>query len=175
MATDPDEAAASFFDSAVERFGGWVQYGDTKAGAVLVVLGLGLADLVDAAPDLIHAHRLASSWGDVATGTFVSALAAAALAAVFLGAGVFPHAPAHDPSNDSLLYFRDVAFRTAGEYEREVVNMTLAELNHHRAVEAHGLAIIAGKKANRTRWAFLFAGLFLFFWPLARVALGLAT
>lgn len=84
-----DDDAASYFDSLVDRFGGWVQYGDTKAGAVLVVFGLGLADLLGVAHDLINAHRLQSDWGWVATGAFWGTLAAAALAVAFLGAAVF--------------------------------------------------------------------------------------
>ena len=172
-----DDDAASYFDSLVDRFGGWVQYGDTKAGAVLVVFGLGLADLLGVAHDLINAHRLQSDWGWVATGAFWGTLAAAALAVAFLGAAVFPNAPRHspDPTKDSLLYYRDVVSRgTAQEFEREVLGLTLAQLNSHRAVEAFGLARIAAKKASCTRCAYVFAGLFLVLWPTARVALALA-
>jgi hypothetical protein len=87
---------------------------------------------------------------------------------------IFPFAPAHQPSSDSLLYYRDVASRAdATAYEDEVVAMTPAGLNHHRAVEAYGLAKIAEMKAHRTRLALTFAGAFVFLWPAARVALAL--
>lgn len=164
------EDAASYFDGVIERFGGWVQYGDTKAGAVLVVLGLGLSDLVGAAPELINTH----GWGTFATVAFAGALAAAALAVFFLGRGVFPFAPHHRDADDSLFYYRDVAWRKdANEYEHEVIGMKLDDLNRHRAVEAYGLAKIAEEKAKRTGWALVFAGLFVFLWPAARVALAL--
>jgi len=164
------EDAATYFESVVDRFGGWVQYGDTKAGAVLVLLGLGLSDLVGAAHDLVNTR----GWGLIATAAFAGALGAAAFAVFFLARCVFPFAPAHQPLNESLLYYRDVAARPdATAYEREVVGMTLEELNHHRAVEAYGLAKIAEMKAHRNVLALTFAGMFVFLWPAARVALAL--
>ena len=114
---DPNEAAA-FLDKAVDSFGGWVQYGDTKAGAVLVVLGLGLSNLVDNAHDLIDASGEAL----FATGLFAASLASAFLAVCFLAGVTFPFAP--DPrrwrkqketgEETSLLYVRKVATLGSG-------------------------------------------------------------
>jgi len=162
-------------DSAVDRFGGWVQYGDTKAGAVLVVLGLGLTDLLDNARTLIRAHQLPSGWGTLATVCFAIAIAAAATAVITLGATVFPRAPRSKPANWTLLYYRDVAARGAATYASDVTTATLATLNDHRAREAYGLAKIAQTKAVITRYAYLSAGLFLLSWPAARIAFTLAT
>jgi len=137
-----------------------------------------LADLVDVAHDLVNGHSLSSWWGWVATGAFWATLAAAALAVSFLAqpSSRTPHAIIPIPATDSLFYYRDVVSRgTAAAYENEVVALTPQQLNCNRAVEAFGLARIAEKKANRTRWAFIFAGLFLLLWPTARVALALAS
>src|SRR5258708_4517580 len=56
-------ALADFYKDAADRFGEWVKYGDTNAGAVFVLLGLGLSNLRDTADALIAARRDPSDSG----------------------------------------------------------------------------------------------------------------
>ena len=178
---------------------GWVQYGDTKVGFVLVVLGLGLANLADASGSLIDSDT-SSRWGLVARGSYWLALTSAALAVFYLGATVLPYAPRPDGDGkqrlpwpragslwfrfgqgdkvnykESPYYFRDVASRESADVFHKVVSTLSSErLIRDEAFEVYGLAKIAEMKVACTKWALLYSACFLLLWLIAKAALALS-
>jgi len=116
--------AKEFFGDSAQRSADWVRYGDTKAGVVVVALGVGLVNLLDNAEGLIDAHKQAHpSWvGWVATVCFYLALVAAGVGVLWMAKALFPALGAPD----SLYYFRTVAEGPEAE---------LKELNAERGRE----------------------------------------
>jgi hypothetical protein len=156
----------------VERFASWVQFGDAKAGAVLLLLGLGLTDLLGKAGRLEHAHRLKSDWGDVATGSFILALALAAVVVLKGSRALFPRLKATTPS---IFYFGSASEYASGPaYKADVVSLSRDAQTTHLAEQAWELARIAHQKFHRTRHAYWFAVAFLAAWSAARIAEALA-
>src|SRR5258707_939313 len=84
--------AKEFFGDSAQRSADWVRYGDTKAGVVVIALGVGLVNLLDNAEGLIDAHKQAHpSWvGWVATVCFYLALAAAGVGVLWMAKALFP-------------------------------------------------------------------------------------
>ena len=117
------QAEAEYFQDAIDRFGAWLQFGDAKLGAVLVLLGFGLSDLLTSSNTLIHAHSSACGWGTVATIAYWAAIVAAAIAVVFYGWTIYPALRAENPS---VYFFGYVAkqFTTAEDYQKHIHALT---------------------------------------------------
>jgi hypothetical protein len=105
-----------FYEKSVDRFTSWVQYEDAKAGAVLVLLGLGLTDVLGNAGRLINAYHAPpphdSSWGWVASIAFWAAIVTAGCAVGAIAIAVWPYTGRRrrcHPFGSSLFYFNAVA------------------------------------------------------------------
>jgi hypothetical protein len=172
---DPQDSERSVeaLERTVDRFGGWVQFADAKAGAVLVLLGLGLADLLDHAGRLAHAHVLRSDWGDAATALFWIALALAAVVVAEASRALFPRVKA---KTHSVYFFGSVANYPSGSaFATAVTDLPPAAVAEQMAEQAWELARIATRKFERLRMAYWFALAFLAAWALARCAMALAV
>jgi hypothetical protein len=173
-----------FYEKSVDRFSSWVQFEDAKAGAVLVLLGLGLTDILGNADALIHAHEK-SSLGGIASFAFWLAIAAAAAAVGVVAYAVFPFTRSSQGS--SIFYFKDVATNFPYKAKREAekreqlaayvnevsVARSEEELEWDMADQALTLAGIAAKKVRFVFWGFWSVAVFLIAWGVARIALGL--
>ena len=117
-----------FFEKSVDRFSSWVQFEDAKAGAVLVLLGLGLTDVLGNADALIHAHEKSSS-GVIASFAFWLSIVAAAAAVGVVAYAVFPFT--RSSHGRSIFYFKDVAanFPYIGRGEAEKGGKLVAYVN----------------------------------------------
>jgi predicted permease len=159
-------------EKVVDRFAEWVRFGDAKAGGVLVILGLGLADLLDHAARLTAAHDLHSKWGDLATVLFWTALILAGIAVVTVSRALFPRVKA---TTDSEFFFGTVAnYGSGGAYRDAVARLTPEQIEGQLAEQAWELARIADRKYRHTREAYFIALLFLLAWAIARSTLSIA-
>jgi hypothetical protein len=159
-------------ERTIERFTGWVQFGDAKAAGVLVLLGLALTDLLGHAGSLAHAHRAASVWGDVAMISLCAALALAVLVVFQTSRALFPRVR---PSRDSVFFFGSVAKLDDGKtYARDFAGLTRQRIIDDLAEQAWELATIASRKFDRVRHAYWLVLAFLAAWATARVALAVA-
>jgi hypothetical protein len=171
--TEPADAAIEALERSVDRFGGWVQFGDAKAGGVLVLLGLGLADLVDHAARLLHAHKLRSEWGVVASALFWIALALAVIVVVEASRALFPRVKA---KTHSVFFFGSVAeYESGAAYAAVATGLSPAQVAEQMAEQAWELSRIASQKFSRVRSAYGFVLAFLVAWALSRLVLTLAV
>src|SRR5690554_5432834 len=112
----PTEAHIKFAVDSLDRFSDWARFADAKAGAVIVVLGLALSDLLQRAGPLSAAGLSGSRWGVVATVGFWVACVLATATTISVIAALFPKAT---PGEESLAYFGDVARApTATDFRR---------------------------------------------------------
>jgi hypothetical protein len=168
----PSETQIEALERTVERFAGWVQFGDAKAGGVLVLLGIGLADLLTHADPLLHAHRLHSKWGDVATITFIAALALAVVVVIKVSRALFPRVKA---TTHSAFFFGSASnYPTGAAYTAAFLALTANEVAEQLGEQAWELARIANGKFAHTRHAYWLVVAFLSAWAVARSTLGLA-
>lgn len=169
----PTEGHVKFVTEALDRFSDWVRFADAKAGAVIVVLGLALSDLLKRAGAFAEAGHGASNWGEVATITFWIAGALAVATTVAVIATLFPKAT---PGEESLAYFGDVATaESAAAYRQTLHALSANQLGDHIAAQAWDLSRIAKAKFVRIRYAYAFALGFLVAWAVARLALAWST
>ena len=169
-------AAKEYYDQSLDRFAGWIQHQDSKAGLALVVLGIALSDLLDHANELADAHRLASTWGLLATVAFWVALGAGAATVLFAWLTVFPRLTPRKESPESVYFFGRVAqYESPDKYVAAVSDLDDEKLRKHLAYQVWELADHANRKAEWVRWAYVAVGLFLVCWGVARVALSLAA
>jgi Family of unknown function (DUF5706) len=173
-----------FYEKSVDRFSSWVQFEDAKAGAVLVLPGLGLTDILGNADALIHAHEK-SSLDVIASFAFWLSIAAAAAAVGVVAYAVFPFTRSSHGS--SIFYFEDVAtnFPYIGKSDAEKGEQLAAYVNEvsvargeealerDMADQALTLAGIAAKKVRYVSLGFWSVAVFLIAWGVARIALGL--
>jgi hypothetical protein len=168
----PTQGQIEALERTVERFAGWVQFGDAKAGGVLVLLGIGLADLLTHADPLVHAHRLRSTWGDVATAAFIASLALAVLVVIEISRALFPRVKA---TTHSAFFFGSAsAYPTGSAYTAAFLGLTAEDVAAQLGEQAWELARIAGRKFERTRHAYWLVLGFLVAWAVARSALAVA-
>lgn len=168
----PTQSQIEALERTVERFAGWVQFGDAKAAGVLVLLGIALADLLTHADPLVHAHRLRSSWGDVATVMFIAALALAVLVVIEVSRALFPRVKA---TTHSAFFFGSVStYPTGSAYTASFLDLTAQDIADQLGEQAWELARIASRKFERTRRAYWLVLAFLTAWAMARSAMGLA-
>jgi hypothetical protein len=169
----PTEAHIRFATEALARFSDWIRFADAKAGAVILVLGLALSDLLNRAGTFSAAGHSASKWGEVATIAFWigGGLAVATTASVI--ATLFPKTT---PGEESLAYFGDVAkAESAGEYRRILHALSEDQLADHVAAQAWDLSRLAKAKFVRIRYAYAFAFCFLVVWAVGRLTLAWST
>lgn len=172
---DEGRPHGKFFEKALTAAGEWTRFTDPKLLGVLVLLGLGVANLISRAGKLWSAHEDASCWGWIATGSFVTAAILAVLVVVFVSLGLFPQTEKRAGSRKSLLFFGDIAsFKTPEAYEKEVRSKTEQELESEVAHQAWEVARVAVRKYRWAKLAFYFVVAFLGAWVLARVALSIA-
>lgn len=169
----PSEAHVKFATEALDRFSDWIRFADAKAGAVVVVLGLALSDLVKRAGAFADAGHGASKWGEVATVAFWVAGGLAVATTLLVIMTLFPKAT---PGEESLAYFGDVAKADSAAAYRETLHaLSENQLADHIAAQAWDLSRIAKTKFVRIRYAYGFALGCLVVWALARVALAWST
>lgn len=165
----PTDAHVKFATAALDRFSDWIRFADAKAGAVIVVLGLALSDLLKRAGAFADAGHAESAWGEVATVAFWVAGALAVATTVLVILTLFPKAT---PGEESLAYFGDVAKAgTAAAYRQTLHALTEHQLADHIAAQAWDLSRIAKAKFVRLRYAYALALGFLVAWAVARLAM----
>jgi hypothetical protein len=168
----PTQGQIEVLERTVERFAGWVQFGDAKAAGVLLLLGIGLADLLTHADPLLHAHRLRSDWGDVATFTFLAALALAVLVVIEVSRALFPRVKA---TTHSAFFFGSAStYPTGSAYTASFLGLRAKDIAEQLGEQAWELARIATRKFERTRHAYWLALAFLTAWAVARSAMAMA-
>jgi Pycsar effector protein len=168
----PTQGQIEALERTVERFAGWVQFGDAKAAGVLVLLGIALADLLTHADPLVHGHRLRSNWGDVATVAFIAALAVAALVVIEVSRALFPRVKA---TTHSAFFFGSAStYPTGSAYTESFLDLTAKDVADQLGEQAWELARIASRKFERTRHAYWLVLAFLSAWAVARSALAMA-
>lgn len=155
-----------------------MKYADTKASAVLVLLGVGLLDLVTTSGRFVDAATRGVS-GAVAIAFFSIGLALAMLtlaAAVTVLTPNFSLKPRRPSSSvDSLYYFEVVARKSPEAYQSEVAALDEEGLTRELGLEAWDLARVAERKFRRNTITFAFMGLFALAWVVARLCLSIAT
>jgi hypothetical protein len=172
-APEPPEASIARLERTVDRFSEWARFGDAKAAGVIVLLGLGLADLLDHAARLVHAHRLPSRAGDIATVALVAALILAVLVVIQVSRALFPRVRA---TTNSAFFFGSVAEYGSGtEYLTAFLGLTRAQAAEQLSEQVWEIARIASHKFGRTRSAYWFVLAFLAVWAIARTALAIAS
>ena len=165
----PGDAHVKFATEALDRFSDWVRFADAKAGAVMVVLGLGLADVVKRAAAFSRAGHAPSLWGEVATVAFWVSCGLAVATTTAVVKTLFPRV---SPGEESLAYFGDVAKADSPAAYRHLLHtLSEDELADHIAAQAWDLSRIARDKFVRIRVAYAFAFGFLVAWVVARLAL----
>jgi hypothetical protein len=163
---------SDLYEKSLDRFGGWVQFEDAKGSLVLVLLGLGLVDLLGVASRAIHAHKLKSGWGDIASGAFWVAIAGAAIAVALVILAIKPRAKA---SRGSIFFFGTVdTYDSAESYQREVQRLTQEERTAEMASQTWQLAKVTAMKVRLLGWSYWAVTLFLAAWAISRLTLGLA-
>jgi hypothetical protein len=162
-----------FLFRSVERFADWLKFADAKAAAVIVIFGLGWADLLSRAGRLARAHsEFGGVYGWGATGSFWAACLLAVVTVVLLAQTLFPRLKS---SEHSLFYFGTVATEyTADDYAKAVDALSEAELAKQLSSQAWQVARIAHLKLARLKTAFYATLMFLGAWALARAFLSLA-
>jgi Family of unknown function (DUF5706) len=176
-ASPDDESRAgvpiALVERTLDRVADWTRFGDAKAGGVLVLLALGLADLLSNASRLSVAHRLSDRWGDAATGLFWLALVLAVLVVIQVSRALFPKV---EPSKKSVFFFGSVAKYEGGDpYAAELKSMSDSETLDHLASQVWELSRIATRKFKRARIAYWLVLAFLGAWAVARLSLALAA
>jgi hypothetical protein len=164
--TDRSEIHRQFLTEALTRFQGWIQFADAKAGAVLVILGLGIASLVGKAGPLSAAYTLPYQWGDLATLLFWASCAAAATTVACVSIALFPRV---EPGEPSLAYFGHVSHMTAKKFEAEVSKRGQEELNHQLALQVWELARVAKTKFKWLKISYSLVVIFLVLYFTARL------
>ena len=163
---------ADFLYRSIERVSDWIKYQDSKAGAVLVILAIGAADLIAQADRLVDAHET-SKLGVAASTMFWVAVTAAVVTVAFVALTLFPRV--EPKSGPSLFYFGSVAgYRTAEDFHKEVQEMSDDSLARHLATQAWELARLAAAKVAFVRIATGAALCFLGAWATARFLLAVA-
>jgi hypothetical protein len=167
------EPPLDFYYRSVDRFADWIKHADAKAGAALVVLGLGLSDLVDHTRELADAHSDGGA-GWVATTAFWAACLIAASVVFRVVRAFFPRLAAR--GERSVFYFGEiaVAFGSPAEYRAAVEAKTDDDVAAEVGAQAWELARIADEKFRQSQAALLWTLLFLAAWAIGRVALGYA-
>lgn len=169
-----EQARAIFLRDALASGAEWARFADPKLLGVLVLLGLGVANLLTHARPLWDAHHSDSEWGWVATIAFVVAAAFAVLSVLFATFGLFPRVTPKR-RNMSLFYFGGIAtFDTGRAYEAAVRSRTAAELQAELAEQAWEIAVIARHKLRWARNGYFAVVAFLAAWVVARIALSFA-
>lgn len=173
-ATEPPEqdwptGHVEFVAKSLDRFSDWIRFADAKAGAVLVVIGVALADLLERAGALTSAANFISRWGIVATIAFWAGAGLAVATTVSVIAALFPSVK---PGEASMAYFGHAAkAETATAYRQTVRGLSESQLADLVAAQAWDLARIARAKFARIRLAYFFALGYLVTWAVARLAL----
>jgi hypothetical protein len=173
--SDEDQKArAEFVQGALGAGADWARFADPKLFGVLILLGLGFADLMAHARPLWRAHNAHSAWGVVATISFAAAVSLAVLSVMFVTFGLFPRVSPRQQSR-SLFYFGSIAtFGSAGEYEAAVRAKSAAELESELIEQAWEIALITRHKLKWARNGYLSVLVFLGAWAVGRIALAFA-
>jgi len=168
------ERQVEFLYRSIERNADWVKYEDAKAGAVIVILAIGCADLIGHARFLADAHSSGTT-GVLATIVFWVAVLFAAATVVFVGRTVLPTVKTKRPS---LYFFGTVTEKYAdypGHYRRDVSALGSGkQLIDQLAPQAWRLAQIASAKVQNVRYATLAVLGFIAAWAVARILLHLS-
>lgn len=175
-ATIPDDTPSrvhvEFAKAALDRFSDWVRFADTKAGAVMVVLGIALSDLLTRAGSLTSVGQARSGWAYATLIAFWIAIGAVVATVTCVVKVLFPKV---SPSEESLAFFGDVAkHKTASKYREALLSLPEEKLADHLMSQAFDLVSIAQEKFRWTRWAYVSVFAFLVAWALARLALAQA-
>lgn len=170
MTASDDDVRREFAADAQHRFQQWIQFADAKAAAVLVLIGLGTADLIKNAKRLSEAFESTSSaWGDIATASFWLACTLVAVAVVLVSLSLFPRVK---PARKSLAYFGDVAsFGSSGAFSTALSKRSAKELQDETNSQVWQLARIASVKFRLLKWSYRFALGFLVALVVGRVCL----
>jgi len=184
-AEPPDQQHYShhaFLERALTSAGEWTRYADPKGLGVLVLLGLGTADLLNRAGQLVH--PTGGQWPAIATACFVIATLAAACAVVFVTQTLFPRLSLSGllPSDrrahgkpQSHFYFAEVAKHSDQQaYFDSVRSQDLDALLRDVAGQVYEISVVASCKHRAARRAYVAAVLFLAAWVAARICLALA-
>jgi hypothetical protein len=168
-----------FYEKALAANSEWVRFSDPKAFGVLVFLGLGIADLVGRAHELVHAHRHHGLAGDLATIAFWAAAVLACVTVGFVAHAVFPRVKQKADERAleaSLFFFSAIArYETAPAYRAAVEKQTPAQLQDDIATQVWEVGRIAHIKHRAAKHAFWAVLGFLSAWAVARVALSFAV
>lgn len=169
MAEPPSEDHVDFVVDAQHRFQQWIQFADAKAGAVLVILGLGLADLISRSGSLSEAYKQTSCWGTLASWSFWLACAAATMTVVTVSISLFPRLK-HD--RESLGYFGDVGnYKSSAAYITALRKAPASDLFEMNASQVWQLGRIASLKLRLLRISYWFVVGFLALLVVARLSL----
>ncbi|MGH8925553.1 MAG: Pycsar system effector family protein [Acidimicrobiia bacterium] len=158
-----------FVATSLDRFSDWIRFADAKAGAVLVVIGVALADLLERAGALTSAATATSRWGAVATIAFWAGGGLAVATTVSVMAALFPSVKPGEASEAHFGHVAEAESPTA--YRQTLRGLSESQLADHVAAQAWDLARIATAKFARIRLAYLFALGYLITWAVARLAL----
>lgn len=171
---ETDAAHRDFLYKAYSEFQNVIRFGDAKAAGVVVLLGLGLADLLKKAPQLSVAYREHSGdlSGCVSSIAFWLALPIAVVVVASVMKALFPQLRASDPS---LFFFGDIQKRaTAGDFISEVRALPERGLADEVAKQVWQLSVIASSKMNWVKKSYYAVLGFLGLWAIARIAFFIA-
>lgn len=161
-----------FLYRAAQTIDSQVQFADAKVSGVVLILGIGLADLLRQTRSFLDARDLSPAYGWLSTIACLIAVLAALATVIQVGRTLFPR---RRPALGSLFFFGAVAaYDSPEKYAEKVWFSRERELFDAMATQAWNLATIAANKYRHLRLAYTSALVFAIFWALARLGLSLA-
>lgn len=162
----------NFLFRVVESFERSIQFADAKSGGVVLILGIGIADLFRHVRDFLDAREISAGWGWLATVSCLFAVCAGLLTVAQIGRALFPR---KRPGLRSLFFWGVVStFPSPKEYGDAVWFARERDLVSSMSTQAWNLAGIAVEKYGHLRTAYGAALAFACFWAVARLGLSLA-
>lgn len=167
---DKDEESYQFLSDSLSRVSEWVRFADAKAGGVLAILALLLADALDKAGTLWRAYNLDHLLGDVSTIAFWLALGAAVCTVALVSRALFPRIKS---TTSSKAFFGDVARHE--NYEEYSAAVAEANAQEEIAKQVWEVSRIAAAKFTTLRYAYATAVTFLVLYVISRMSHWVAT
>jgi hypothetical protein len=170
-APEDELTTSKWLDKAYDKSSEWARFADPKALGVLVILGLGVADLLKRARPLVNATDKHDGLASLlATYSFWVACALACVVVVCVSLALFPRTKNPRPS---LLYFDSIAatYETGAAYAAAVRSKSHSELEDDLADQVWSVSVIASRKHWWVKWAYRSVLAFLAAWAASRVGL----
>lgn len=161
----PGTIESEFFGDTLSRVSEWVRFADAKAGGVLALIALLLADALDHAGSLWRAYEIDHWLADLSTLSFWLALAAATLTVILVSMALFPRVV---PTTSSEAFFGDISRHKS--YKDFLAAVSRSRAQDEMAKQVWEISRIATTKFSMLRKAYTSAVVFLVLYVISRLA-----